>query len=226
MTHPLSAIAMFQSFANITRILTASALALAVAPAQAFEIDYSVHSSSYQVNGSETAAQLVSAFNASSPVVCDGMSLTGFTNISSNSLCGGGNSDLAFRIDLGFNLGESQDISFRAGMDWGRGGGVIADDNLVYLTTDDIWWSYNWSNSDVFTITDTFAAGSHEVSWIGFEGCCNGMSSLQFKVGSGEWMDLNATNFAEFESTIGPSVPVPPALLLMLPALVALRRFV
>ncbi|MCB1736291.1 MAG: CCXG family PEP-CTERM protein [Gammaproteobacteria bacterium] len=204
-------------------LLAAAAFALVSVSAQAFEIDYSVHSSTYQVNGSESATGLIAAFDASAPFICDGVSMSGFTNVSSNALCGGGSSNLAYRLDVSFTLGESQDISFRAGMDWGKGGGVIADDNLVYLTTDNIWWSYNWSNSDVFTVEDTFDVGSHTLTWIGFEDCCNGMSSIQFKVGAGEWEDLNATNFSAYEGT--PSVPVPPALALMLPALGLLRRY-
>lgn len=214
---------MIHSLLHIFRLFAAAGFALVSVSAHAFEIDYSVHSSTYQVTGSESASGLISAFDNSAPFICDGVSMSGFTNVSSNSLCGGGSSNLAYRLDVSFTLGDSKDISFRAGMDWGKGGGVIADDNLIYLTTDNIWWSYNWDNSDVFTVNDTFDVGTHTLSWIGFEDCCNGMSSIQFKVGSGEWEDLNATNFSAYEGT--PSVPVPPALALMLPALGWFRRY-
>ncbi len=195
-------------------LITGLGLFLANTTAQAFSIDYSVHSSGYSVSGNETAADLLTAFNTSNPSYCDDISLNSFTNVSSNNLCGGGNSNLAYLIDVNFSLAETKTIDFQAGMDWGRGGGVIEDGNLEYITSDDIWWSYNWGNTDVIETSHVLSGGSHTLRWIGFEGCCNGLSSLRFRVDGGAWEDLSAANFSSYEGTPS-SVPVPAPLMLI-----------
>ena len=55
------------------------------------------------------------------------------------------------------------------------------------MTTEDVWWRYDWNDPDVFTTTFVFAAhDSYTPVWIGFQGCCGGSNTVRFSVeGSG-----------------------------------------
>lgn len=210
---------MFSSIAPTKTLFKALAttigLSAALLPLQvnAFELTYSVNSSSYDVIGTESAAQLNTAFSNSTPVYCSEQAISNYTNIGSNSLCGSGNSNLAYLTEFSFSFADTTNVDFRAGMDWGRGGAVIVDGNVESIRTDDIWWSYNWNNSDVIETNLTLGGGSHMLQWIGFEGCCNGLSSIQFRVEGGNWQALSEANFSSYEGTPS-AVPVPPVLAL------------
>lgn len=85
------------------------AIFASVGSTQAFELEYSVAGSSYGVSGSESAADLMTVFGNASPYYCDQLSLSEFTNVATGSLCGTGNTDLADRIELSFNLADETD---------------------------------------------------------------------------------------------------------------------
>jgi hypothetical protein len=207
--------------------VTTLGLAACLLPLQAsaFELTYSVNSSSYDVAGNESASQLITAFDNSTPVYCSNEAISNYTNIGSNALCGSGNSNLAYLTELSFSLADTTDIDFRAGMDWGRGGAVLVDGNMENMRTDDIWWGYNWASSDVIETNLTLSGGTHMLQWIGFENCCNGLSSIQFRVEGGSWQALSEANFSQYEGTPA-AVPVPPALALFALGLALMgRRF-
>lgn len=199
----------------LTSLATTVALSTALLPQQAnaFDLTYSVNSSSYDVVGNESASQLITAFNNSTPVYCSEQAISNYTNIGSNALCGSGNSNLAYLTEFSFSLAGTTDIDFRAGMDWGRGGAVLVDGNIENMRTDDIWWAYNWGSSDVIETNLTLSGGSHTLQWIGFENCCNGLSSIQFRAEGSSWQALSDTHFGQYEGTPS-AVPVPPALAL------------
>ncbi|MGB1111246.1 MAG: CCXG family PEP-CTERM protein [Gammaproteobacteria bacterium] len=191
-------------------------------PSQAFELTYSSRGSSYEVLGTETAQDLLDEFTSSSPIYCDRLAMTEFTRVNSAVSCGSGNSDLDDLVELSFNLADDADFEFQLGTDWGRGGAVIVNNTLSYITTDDIWWGYDWNNADVISNQLSLTAGLNTIQWIGFEGCCNGDRSIRFSVNGGSFQALSEANMAAYEAS---AVPVPAGLLLMLSMLPLALRF-
>ena len=62
------------------------------------------------------------------------------------------------------------------------------DGTIVFehVITEDVWWRYDWNNPDVFTATFDFTASdSYTLTWVGFEGCCGGSSTLRFSTEGG-----------------------------------------
>jgi uncharacterized repeat protein (TIGR01451 family) len=45
----------------------------------------------------------------------------------------------------------------------------------------DLWWSYNWSHPDGLQGSINLNAGYHRLEVIGFEGCCDGGITVQYK---------------------------------------------
>ena len=91
------------------------------------------------------------------------------------------------------------------------GSGIVLDNTV---TTDDIWWSNNWGNPDVFSTVLSLTAGeTYSLGWVGFEGCCGGAASFRFSIDGSAPQTLNSTNFLPFEQ---PSpVPEPGAAVLV-----------
>lgn len=181
--------------------------------ASAYELTYSSRGSSYQVTGNESATDLLDEFHSSSPIYCDQTAIADFTMINSAVTCGSGNSNLDDLVELTFDLATDADFRFEIGTDWGRGGAVIVNGALNYITTDDIWWGYNWNNGDVIGNDLSLTAGLNTIQWIGFEGCCNGSRSIRFSVDGGAYQALTGDNIAAYEAT---AVPGPSTALLLL----------
>jgi len=85
---------------------------------------------------------------------------------------------------------------FRYGADFGRGGGLYVDD--VPLEEDwntDLWWANNWNNaSEVLQGSINLGPGAHSIRIIGFEGCCDGGLTAQFRPPGGNWQALSTAN--------------------------------
>ncbi len=130
-----------------------------------------------------------SSFNAAPDGVAGyGCSIiTDFTNISNHSeysppiqrMNFGAYSETFFEV----GAGETGSWEFRYGADFGRGGGLYVDGvALDEKWNDDLWWSYNWNNtSEILQGTVSLSAGYHTLEVIGFEGCCDGGITVQFK---------------------------------------------
>ncbi len=79
--------------------------------------------------------------------------------------------------------GEAGIWSFRYGGDFGRGGGLYVDDAVLEESwNDDLWWAFNWAASaEVLEGSITLTEGYHKLEIIGFEGCCDGGITVQFR---------------------------------------------
>ncbi|MGB0721076.1 MAG: CCXG family PEP-CTERM protein [Gammaproteobacteria bacterium] len=198
------------------------AAALSCGAAQAFELTYSVRGSTYGVSGTENAADLYTAFDAGGPVYCDEQSLDSFVMVNTGATCGSGNSDLADFISLEVDLAAATVLEFELGTDWGRGGALLVDGAVHTITSDDIWWGYDWNNADVINSVLSLSGGVHTLEWIGFESCCNGARSLRYSADGGQWQDLTAANFSSLEA-VSSTVPTAAVWGLMLGGLVAWR---
>lgn len=114
--------------------------------------------------------------------------LASYDNVSNNSVFGTGNSNIAFKSTIDFGLSSAGSYSFRAGVDFGKGGAVFLDGTAVDLKTNDMWWEGNYGNSSqYFQVSGAaLSAGNHTLTIYGLEGCCDGGQQVQFaKAGEG-----------------------------------------
>jgi len=146
-------------------------------------------------------AQAVNTFNSLSDGVAGYgcTTVTNFTNIRNSNLFGTTNSNIAFFSNHHFEVTPAtQGVwQFRFGGDYGRGGGLYVDD--VPLEEDwnnDLWWAFNFANPDVLQGSTAFLnPGYHTLQLIGYEGCCDGGTTVQFQnPTTGGWQAWNTTN--------------------------------
>lgn len=134
-------------------------------------------------------------------------------------------------IDLSFGTGSGL-FNFRAGLDAGLGASIFLNGNSIAHRADDLWWRYNWGNSDVIE-TGAFLLNSGQnlldIYW--GEWCCNGGNSMMFSFGNSNWLQLNeenlSANFQQLPKQSLTSVPEPSTVLLLtlgLAGLAACRR--
>ena len=129
------------------------------------------------------------AFNAA-PLATAGYgctSVTDFTNINKRNQFSppsrtqnfGAYSESFFEVASG----EAGVWSFRYGADFGRGGGLYVNDvALEESWNGDLWWAFNWGASDdVLEGSITLTEGYHKLEIIGFEGCCDGGITIQYR---------------------------------------------
>jgi hypothetical protein len=113
-------------------------------------------------------------------------------------------------LTIDFDMASSGSWGFDLGLDAGYGAAFYLDDNLVSNRTDNLWWSYNWNNSDVMHVLDnTLASGKHTIELYWAENCCNGASSAKFTADGINWQALSTDNI-----DAASSVPEPASLAL------------
>ena len=121
--------------------------------------------------------------------------ITNFENVSKKSVFGNGDNFAAYSESyFEVKSGEAGLWEFRYGADFGRGGGLYVND--VALEEDwnnDLWWNYSWSNADVLQGSINLGVGYHKLEVIGFEGCCDGGITVQFKKPGGSWTTFNTS---------------------------------
>ncbi len=154
----------------------------------------------FQTGSSNAAAQLTAQDYADvvNAAVAGGNSkvLASYDNVSNNSVFGTGTSNIAFKSTIDFGLSSAGTYSFRAGVDFGKGGAVFLDGTAVDLKTNDMWWSGNYGNSSqYFQVSNAaLSAGNHTLTIYGLEGCCDGGQQVQFaKAGEGYQTFTDAT---------------------------------
>lgn len=91
---------------------------------------------------------------------------------------------------------DGADWTFRAGVDFGKGGAIYLDGVLQQAISDDMWWNYGYtSTSDYFQFTaNGLSAGNHTLTLYGLELCCSGNQQVQFKVGDGEFTSFSTND--------------------------------
>lgn len=131
--------------------------------------------------------------------------ITNFTGVTKNATFGNGDNFAAYSESY-FEVAPAEEglWEFRYGADFGRGGALYIDD--IALEEDwnnDLWWASNWNNADVLQGSITLNAGYHKLEVIGFEGCCDGGITVQFKRPGGNWTTFT-TNDIDIRSRACP----------------------
>ncbi len=175
-------------------------LALGQAHAVPLSFDLSITQSNYQVLGTESPQDLIDE-HLSGGLLCQS-SMSGFVQMGSRQTCNGPRRNYSMMATVQFSLTSDENIRFRTGADWGRGGGIILRDldagtmQFTDLTSEDIWWRRNWNDSDVIFSDVVLAAGSWALTWIGFEGCCAGETTIGYSLdGGASYAALTRDNF-------------------------------
>ncbi|EED32109.1 PEP-CTERM putative exosortase interaction domain protein [gamma proteobacterium NOR5-3] len=139
----------------------------------------------------------LNAFESSEGSVCS-QDLGALEGVSYSGTCGGGKRNYGALYTITGSLSGGAEFQF--GLDWGRGGFIFADSAGAPLDyfNEDIWWSKNWGNSDVksYVLAD---AGDFSLTLLGFEGCCDGINSAQYRT----WETPEISSFSE-----SPQIPV------------------
>lgn len=92
--------------------------------------------------------------------------------------------------------GEAGLWSFRYGGDFGRGGALYVNDvALEEQWNDDLWWAFNWAASaEVLEGSINLTEGYHKLEIIGFEGCCDGGITVQFRKPGGSYTTFQTSS--------------------------------
>lgn len=142
---------------------------------------FKVVSSTAKYDGQSRDA-LVSMIDASQ-TLCS-TELTSLVFYGGPQSCGTGFRDLGFhlKVRLTVSPAEAGAWSFRLGPDYGWGGALFVDGVLLDDSRDDLWWSRNFANTgELLEGTVDLAAGVHIIETIGFEPCCAGPATLQYR---------------------------------------------
>ena len=132
--------------------------------------------------------------------------ITAYTGVNNSGLFGppNRNTDIGLFAEAFFEVSAAQAglWEFRYGADFGRGGGLYVDDvPLEESWNDDLWWANNWNNaSEVLQGSINLSTGTHSIRIIGFEGCCDGGLTAQFRPPGGAWQALSTANLNLFSA--------------------------
>ena len=125
--------------------------------------------------------------------------ITDFDGITNRSQFGNSNSNFGAFSESYFLVqpGETGQWEFRYGADFGRGGALyINGQQLEQQWGDNLWWANNWNNaSQVLQGSATFTnSGYQKLEVLGFEDCCDGGITVQFKKPGGNWTTFSTNN--------------------------------
>ena len=86
--------------------------------------------------------------------------------------------------------------TFREGVDFGKGGAVYLDGILQQAFNNNMWWNYEYSDSDqYFQFTaNGLGAGRHTLTTYGLEDCCSGNQQAQFSINGGDFVSFGAND--------------------------------
>jgi hypothetical protein len=123
--------------------------------------------------------------------------LSSYDIVSNQSLFGAGASNIAFKSTINFGLATDGTYSFRAGVDFDKGGALFLDGQAVAINTNNMWWAHDYVNTNsVFQVTNkSLLAGNHTLTLYGLEGCCDGGQQVQYSSG-GAFQSFTASTLA------------------------------
>jgi hypothetical protein len=183
-------------------LLSAIAWLFLAADAHALSFQADFVASTYQVTAGDGYAELAAAFDAGTPLAS--VAMTGFENVSAQ-VEAGVSGNYAIRLIVELSVDAAGLYEFQVGADWGRGGVAAVIDTATgtvldeVVRLDDIWWANDWNDPDVFTTQIALAAGtSYTLVWLGFEGCCGGVTTIRFSFEGGPFQILNEPNLEPF----------------------------
>jgi hypothetical protein len=179
--------------------------------ALSFQADFTA--TTYQVVVGDTYADLLAAHLAGAPLAS--VALPGLVGVSAQ-VEAGVHTNYSIRMAAILPIAVTGVYTFQVGADWGRGGvaaildtgtGTVLDQ---VVRTDDVWWALDWNHPDVFTTSRSLTAGSsYTLVWLGFEGCCGGVTTIRFSFEGAPFQNLDR---ASIEPFVVPE-PAPAALL-------------
>jgi hypothetical protein len=124
--------------------------------------------------------------------------ITNFDGITNSSQFGNSNSNFAAYSESYFLVepGEEGFWRFRYGADFGHGGGLYVNGTaLEEQWNDNLWWANNWNlSNEVLLGGITLVAGYHKIEVLGFEDCCDGGITVQFRKPNGNWTTFATTS--------------------------------
>ena len=114
--------------------------------------------------------------------------LTIFDNVSNQITFGGtcgtpicGPTGIGYHHHFAFNAPLSGLLAIRIGADFGGGGTLLIDGNLVEFRSNDMWWDGSYSDPTQYLKgTVSITAGPHVIDSYGFEDCCDGAQQTQY----------------------------------------------
>jgi hypothetical protein len=187
-----------RSLAVLLACVLAAPLASTEADALSFQAEF--RSSTFQVMPGDTYADLLAAHLAGAPLAS--ITLTGLENASAQ-VSAGVSADYSILLVASLTSGVTGNFTFQVGADWGRGGVAAVVDDATgtviqeLVRTDDIWWNNDWNDPDVFTTNVVLNAGSsYSLVWLGFEGCCAGVTTIRYSYAGAPFQNLNDVNIA------------------------------
>lgn len=141
----------------------------------------------------------VNALMAVAPTAgyCDAPVAFGWAGISNQTVCGGSNSNIAYKITAQFSVATieaGQKWVFQAGPDFGWGGALFLDGQPFAFSNEDLWWDGNFGNTaETLFGTVILQAGNHLFEAFGFEPCCDGRQDAQFLAGqvAQDWVSFH-----------------------------------
>jgi hypothetical protein len=117
--------------------------------------------------------------------------ITNFDGITNRSQFGNANSNFAAFSESYFLVkpGETGRWEYRSGADLGRGGALYVDGKqLEQQWNDNLWWANSWNQANqVLQGRLNLNGGYHKLEVLGFEDCCDGGITVQFKKTRGDW---------------------------------------
>lgn len=130
-----------------------------------------------------------------------------FTEISNQSEFSSSGRNFMARSESFFEVkpGESGNWEFRYGADFGGGGALLINNSpLEEQWGEDLWWARDWRRTgpplnpgfpdDILIGSVNLTAGYHKLEVIGWEGCCDGGITVQFKKPGGNWQTFTTSN--------------------------------
>lgn len=122
--------------------------------------------------------------------------IASYDSVSNVSLFGT-DRNIAWKSTIDFSVTSAQAglWSFRTGVDFDYGGALFLDGVALDFKNNNMWWSGNYNAPSQFLAGAlNLSAGYHTLTIFGLEGCCDGSSQAQFKIGNGQFTSFATTD--------------------------------
>jgi len=93
----------------------------------------------------------------------------------------GSRNNIGFDIIVEFDeKRQSSTWDFDFGVDFGLGGAIFVDGQMIHSYGGDTWWATKENHANHLGFTHNFTQGRHQLEIIGAEKCCDGPSRVKF----------------------------------------------